>query len=75
MSQTEGYEARHILSGVDQCIITKKNLYLTVAYTNEVVNEALKDMGPIKASSIDGFPTIFSKTIGILWGERLVFTF
>lgn len=50
-------EMSSIQSGVNKCIT--KNTKLTAPYTEEEVFGALKDMGPTKAPSINGFPTIF----------------
>ncbi|KAA3467258.1 reverse transcriptase [Gossypium australe] len=49
----------HILLWVSCCISDSMNQSLTAAYTKEEIDEALKRMGPTKASDPDGFPTIF----------------
>lgn len=50
----------HLLFEVNAYITQEDNLLLSVHYTNEKVVE-LKDMGPTKAPSMDGFSTFFSK--------------
>lgn len=48
-----------ILDGVEECISTDDNMFLTVAYIEEEVFCSLKDMGPLKAPGCDGFSAFF----------------
>lgn len=52
-------EVEHILSGMERCISDEINAMLMEKYTEEEVFVALKDIGPTKASRIDGFPALF----------------
>ncbi|KAA3477177.1 reverse transcriptase [Gossypium australe] len=52
-------DVKHILSRVKSCISDSMNQILTASYIDAEIAEALKGMGPTKASSFDGFPTIF----------------
>ncbi|KAA3462805.1 reverse transcriptase [Gossypium australe] len=52
-------DVEHILSGINSCISDSMNLSLTTSYTETEIVEALKEMGPTKASSFDGFSAIF----------------
>ncbi|KAH1046861.1 hypothetical protein J1N35_037645 [Gossypium stocksii] len=49
----------HILSGVSCCINDSMNQSLTSTYSKEENKEALKGMGPTKASGSNGFPIVF----------------
>ncbi|KAH1030127.1 hypothetical protein J1N35_046062 [Gossypium stocksii] len=49
----------HVLLGVQRCITDSMNQRLLAPYTEEEIVDALKGMGPIKASGPDGLPTIF----------------
>ncbi|KAA3467389.1 reverse transcriptase [Gossypium australe] len=52
-------DVTHILSGVKSCISESMNQSLTAPYTETDIIEALKGMGPKKATDFDGFPAIF----------------
>ncbi|KAA3489697.1 reverse transcriptase [Gossypium australe] len=52
-------DVKHILSGVKSCISDSMNQSLTTPYTEAEIAEALKGMGPTKASDFDGFLVIF----------------
>ncbi|KAH1096603.1 hypothetical protein J1N35_013524 [Gossypium stocksii] len=49
----------HILSGVQPCISETMNYSLMDTYTEGEIIEALKGIGPTKASGADGFPALF----------------
>lgn len=49
----------YILSRVQSCISKSMNHLLLATYVEGEILEALKGMGPTKASGADGFPTIF----------------
>lgn len=56
-SRVENME--YILSGVQSCILESMNHLLLATYAEGEILEALKGMGPTKASGADGFPAIF----------------
>lgn len=49
----------HILSRVPYCVSESMNQSLMATYTEGKIVEALKGMGPIKASVLDGFLALF----------------
>ncbi|KAA3460789.1 reverse transcriptase [Gossypium australe] len=52
-------DVTRILSGIKSCISDSMNQSLIAPYTEDEIVEALKGMGPTKASGFDGFPVIF----------------
>lgn len=71
-SSHEFTDMSYILSGVDRSISDDDNFELNVIFTNEDIFVALKEMRPIKAPSIDDFPTIYIKSISKSWERRSV---
>ncbi|KAA3476958.1 reverse transcriptase [Gossypium australe] len=61
----------HILSGVKSCITDNMNQLLTTKYTGEEVFVALKGIGPMKATSLDGYPTIFFQKFWHIIGREV----
>lgn len=49
----------HIVSRVNRYVTNETNVVLTRMFTKDEIVEAVKDMGPIKAPSLDRFPTLF----------------
>lgn len=49
----------HILSSIENGISEATNIKLLTPYRDKKAYEALKDMGPTKATGDDGFPTLF----------------
>ncbi|KAH1106130.1 hypothetical protein J1N35_009898 [Gossypium stocksii] len=52
-------DLEHILSGIRLCVSDIMNQNLVAIYKEDEIMEALKSMGPTKASGANGFPAIF----------------
>lgn len=50
------------------------NQSLTAPYTGEEITEAIFDMRPTKAPGEDGFPAVFTRSVGRFW-EKTSYTF
>lgn len=61
----------HILFGVDRTIINVDNTELMVAFIEEKLHVAVKEMGPTKALGIDNFSTIFYQKYWHIEGKEV----
>lgn len=52
-------DCEHVLSDIQPCILENMNEDLTAEFQVEEIMEAVKSIMPLKASSMDGFPTLF----------------
>lgn len=64
-------EMKNIFLRVKKCIIEEANFELIAPYTEEKVLRALKEMGPTKASRIDGLLIIFFQKCWHIMGKEV----
>ncbi|KAH1046373.1 hypothetical protein J1N35_037157 [Gossypium stocksii] len=62
-------DLNHILSGINHCVSDNMNQALVASYKEVEIVEALKGMGPTKASKADGFPAIFYQKFWYIIGK------
>lgn len=70
-SQNVNVNMDHILSGVECCISTEDNRLLSQPFCEEEIYLALKDIKPLKALRLDGFPTIFFQKCWHIIGKEI----
>lgn len=65
------FASEHLLSKVSKCISDEENEKLKAKFTKEEIRVALKGMGPIKASSDDGFAALFFQQYWHIVGSQV----
>ncbi|KAK5812543.1 hypothetical protein PVK06_027978 [Gossypium arboreum] len=63
----------YVLTGINCCVSEGDNEKLTTTYTNEKIQEAVFEMGAIKAPGEDGFPALFYQKCWHIIGYEVAF--